>query len=54
LARAICRLLQDGELGAALATAAQATLRRDELTADAMVATTARLYRRLLAAKQGN
>jgi glycosyltransferase involved in cell wall biosynthesis len=52
LARAICRLLQDGELGAALARAAQATLRRDELTADAMVAATADLYRRLLAARR--
>jgi glycosyltransferase involved in cell wall biosynthesis len=54
LGQAICDLLQDPGLAAALAGEARRTFQQERLTAEAMVEDTAALYRRLLAAKQSS
>ncbi|OGA03352.1 MAG: hypothetical protein A3I00_07835 [Betaproteobacteria bacterium RIFCSPLOWO2_02_FULL_64_12] len=52
LSQAICRLLREPRLATALGEEAQHAFLRDGLTAEAMAAATASLYRRLLAAKR--
>ncbi len=52
LSQAICRLLREPRLATALGEEAQHAFLRDGLTAEAMAAATADLYRRLLAAKR--
>jgi glycosyltransferase involved in cell wall biosynthesis len=54
LGQAICDLLRDPSLAAALAGEARRTFQRERLTAEAMVEATAALYRRLLAAKRSS
>ena len=54
LSQAICDLLRDPGLAAALAGEARRTFQRERLTAEAMVEATAALYRRLLAAKRSS
>ena len=52
LSQAICRLLQDRPLAAAMGEEAQRTFHQSGFTAEAMVASTADLYRRVLKSTQ--